>query len=258
LQAATADLQQARRELDAARLKLAECEKLEMIGRLAAGIAHEVKNPLTIVSLGIDYLSGSGLLDSAAASVVHKMKDGLKRAEVVIRGLLDFSAPSRLDARPQDLNCVVRQSLSLMQHEFTRGHVVVDINLADDLPLVNLDPAKMEQVFLNAFLNAVQAMPSGGTLGIRTCFRRLDEVIEVEISDTGAGISPEKLSDLFNPFFTTKPVGVGTGLGLSVSKMLVELHGGTIQIANRIEGGASLTLTFKAAAGTGDSSHEHK
>jgi len=249
-----ADVQRSREKLEAAQLHLAQAGKLEIIGRLAAGVAHEVKNPLTILSLGIDYLTRCGSLDKLAENVVHAMKGAVKRAEVVIHGLLDFSRPGQLDIRPDDPNRVLRQAVSLVKHELTRHHIVLETKLAGDLPPAALDATKIEQVFINLFLNAIHAMSAGGTLTVRTYFKPRSTVVDdgigdaahddrngegrivVEIDDTGTGIPEDKLAQIFDPFFTTKPVGIGTGLGLSLSKTLIELHGGTIQITNRIEG----------------------
>jgi signal transduction histidine kinase len=159
---------------------------------------------------------------------------------------------------------VVEQSLSLVSHELTKYHVNEVRELSEDLPPIRLDRNKMEQVFVNIFLNAAHAMSEGGTLTIKTYAKQLTEVIHnvgsrtadnfkvgetvvmAEVEDTGTGIPKDKLSEVFDPFFTTKATGKGTGLGLTVTKKIIDLHGGTIDIGNRKEGGARVTIMLKA------------
>jgi len=196
--------------------------------------------------------------------VMRAMRDAVYRADVIVRGLVDFSANRRLDAIPQDLNAMIQRSLLLVKHELVGAHVAAIPELAEDLPPVLLDPTKIQQVFVNLFMNAIQAMPRGGTLTVRTRARRLqsverdegsrsaerfragDRVVIAEVEDTGTGIPPDKLVKVFDPFFTTKPTGRGTGLGLTVTRKIVELHHGVVSIANRDGGGARVTLMFKA------------
>src|SRR5439155_10787967 len=165
-----------------------------------------------------------------------------------------------------DFNAVLEHSLWLVNFELTRSRICVARDLAADLPSVPLDKAKMEQVFINLFMNAIQAMPHGGTLSVKTSARRLehepevnersfgpfqtgDTVVIAEIQDTGLGIPPEKLPRIFEPFFTTKPTGVGTGLGLPVTKQIIDLHGGIINIEPASEGGVRVNLMLKAENG---------
>ncbi len=262
---AEVQLKQASTELNALQLQLIQAEKMESVGTLAAGIAHEVKNPLSIVLMGVDYLREQlPTGDDAARSVLQDMENAIRRADSVIRGLLDFSAASALSLNVQDLSVVFQQSLLLVKHETDKSHVRVVKELAQNLPAVRLDKSKIEQVFVNLFINAVHAMPGGGTLTVRTYstsltdaghhvgsrkadhFRIGDTVVIAEIDDTGTGIPPTQLSKVFDPFFTTKPTGKGTGLGLAVTSKIIALHGGTIDIKNREEGGVRVTIMFKA------------
>ena len=263
-------------ELIQAQLQLIQAEKLESVGRLAAGVAHEVKNPLAILLMGLDYLAEPDVRDGGSdQEVMRAMRDAVHRADAIIRGLVDFSANRRLDATPHDLNAMIRRALLLVKHELTGSHVSLVTEFLQDPPAVLLDPTKIQQVFVNLFINAVQAMPEGGTLTVRSYTRRLsaapydagsrqaerfragDYVVVAEVDDTGTGIPPDKLSKVFDPFFTTKPTGRGTGLGLTVTRKIIELHHGTISIANRDEGGARVTLMFKAHGSTHASQHEH-
>ena len=261
-------LRDALSNLKATQLQLIQAEKLESVGRLAAGVAHEVKNPLAIMLQGIHYLSKHLTTNGDNVTMaLQDMDNAVKRADSVVRGLLDFSAPSELSLNTEELNFVVEQSLSLVRHELDKYHVNVVRELSEHLPAVRLDRNKIEQVFVNIFLNAVHAMPDGGTLTIKTYTKRLTKVapnggsrkadhfrigqivVMVEVEDTGTGIPKDKVSEVFDPFFTTKSTGKGTGLGLAVTKKIIDLHGGTINIGNRKEGGARVTIMFKERGG---------
>jgi PAS domain S-box-containing protein len=265
LSAALASLKQAHEEMGAMQLQLIEAEKMKTIGRLAAGVAHEVKNPLAIITMGLDYLKQqdhSG--DPAVPMILRDLSDAVKRADMVIRGMLDYSAPKTLRLDAEDLNDIIEYSLLLIAGELDAVRHTVVKELQPDLPRVRLDRMKMEQVFVNVFTNAIHAMPDGGTLTVRTFSRQLtgvganigDErsesfrvgqmVVIAEVEDTGHGVPPDKLNKVFDPFFTTKPTGQGTGLGLSVTRSIMDLHGGTIALRNRETGGVTVTLTLGA------------
>jgi len=183
-------------------------------------------------------------------TILKNMKDAVRRADNVIRGLLDFSAPRTLHTAPTSLNQAIQQALLLVRHELVKNQIEVRSELSESLPRVTLDEGKMEQVFVNLFINAAHAMPSGGTLTVRTrCGPASGQfhdggTLIAEVEDTGPGIPEEKLAKVFDPFFTTKAPGKGTGLGLSVSKTIVEMHGARIDLRNRPEGGVRATLVF--------------
>ena len=250
-------LLQAHEKLKSAQMKLIQTAKLESIGRLAAGLAHEVKNPLAVIQLGVDYLTSTTKPDAStdAIETVKEMADAVQRADTVIKGLLNFSRAEKLALIPVDLNSMIEESLVLVRHEFIKHNIDLEKNLAAGLPQIGLDQGKVKQVFINMFMNAIQAMGSDGSLSVKTFRPPADtktagqnpdgENVVVQIEDTGSGIPEDKLDKLFEPFFTTKPVGSGTGLGLSVSKNIIELHGGTIKIGNRTDiRGAAVTITF--------------
>jgi signal transduction histidine kinase len=258
-------LQRSHEELIQTQLQLIQAEKMDSVGRLAAGVAHEVKNPLAILLMGIDFLIGSPVAkDTQNAAVLTAMREAVKRGNTIVRGLVDFSASRQLDLQNRDLNAVLEQSLLLVKHELVVAHVRMASELSPNLPAVRLDDSKMEQVFVNLLINACHAMPEGGTITIRTYSRRFetggegsgtwehgpfhqgDTIAIVEVDDTGPGIPPDKLTQVFDPFFTTKPAGKGTGLGLTVVRKIIELHGGMVEIRNRKEGGARVTVTLKA------------
>ncbi|MBI4598228.1 MAG: PAS domain S-box protein [Candidatus Omnitrophica bacterium] len=260
-----AKYRRANQELQEAQLRLIQAAKFESVGRLAAGVAHEVKNPLAIMVMGIDYLSrhvqGNG---PHVGVVLQDLNQAAWRADRVIKGLLDFSAPTEVNLEAGDLNATIEQALLLVRHALDKQHVRVATSFEPRLPMVRRDQTKLEQVFVNLFMNSIDAMPEGGTLSIRTyqttlpeasdgvghrdtgVFAAGDAVVMVEVDDTGVGIPDVHLLKLFDPFFTTKPTGKGTGLGLAVTKTIIRLHGGMITVKNRPEGGARATIVLKA------------
>jgi signal transduction histidine kinase len=268
LRKSLSDLKESHEELKEAQLQLIQAEKLESVSSLAAGVAHEVKNPLAIILQGLNYLSKRLPTDGDNAAIaIHDMEDAVKRADSVVKRLLDFSATSELSLATEELNSVVEQSLLLVKHELDKYHVNVVRELSESLPPVKLVRNKIEQVFINIFLNAIHAMPKGGTLTVKTYAKQLTEakhnvgsreadhfrigetVVMAEVEDTGTGIPNDHLAEIFDPFFTTKATGKGTGLGLTVTKKIIDLHGGTIDIGNRQGGGVKVTIMFKARGG---------
>jgi PAS domain S-box-containing protein len=257
------ELKTANEQLKAAQFRLIQAAKLESVGTLAAGVAHEVKNPLQTIVMGLDYLDRNLKAgDSNAPAVLTDMRDAVTRANTIIRGLLEFAAPAEFELKDDDLNALIGQSLRLVSGQVVASQIEVVRDLDSGLPPVSMDRRKMQQVFINLFINGLQAMPRGGTLTVRTragrCgqelaldkaafpqFRRGDRVVKVEVQDTGTGISEAHLLKVFDPFFTTKPVGVGSGLGLSVVKKIVDLHGGGIEINNAQDRGAIVTLVLR-------------
>lgn len=255
-------LQSAHQELRDVQLQLIDAEKMKSIGRLAAGVAHEVKNPLAIVRMGLEFLIQSPANDANTVLILKEMSDAVQRADDVIRGLLDFSAPKKIEVKHEDLNAIIDQALKLVRGEMKPGVEVIR-EFQKKLPPVELDAAKMSQVFVNLFINALHAMDETGTLTVRTFSKQLtgvganisgtrsesfrigSNIVVVEIDDTGHGVPEDKLAKIFEPFFTTKPTGVGTGLGLSVVKTIVDLHGATIDVRNLHDAGARVTIMFQ-------------
>jgi PAS domain S-box-containing protein len=257
-------LQAAHQQLRQVQLQLVEAEKMKSIGRLAAGVAHEVKNPLSILKMGLDFLKTIAIPDDSAPVILHEMAEAVYRADNVIRGLLDFSAPRKLETHPADLNKIIESALKMVRAEM-KAAITIDRELQPGLPLLALDAAKVSQVFINLITNALHAMPKGGMLRVRTYSRQLtgvgsnvggnrseafrvvgQRIVVAEIEDDGCGIPEDKLAKVFEPFFTTKPTGAGTGLGLSVVKTIIDLHGGTIDLCNRPDRGVRATIMFQA------------
>ena len=254
------------RELQDAQMKLIQAEKMESIGQLAAGVAHEVKNPLAIIQMGVDYLSSETGQDEVTGEVIRDIDDAVRRADSVIRGLLDFSRDKQLERTHGNINAVIDGSLRLVGHEMRQRNIEVKPHLATDLPDLELDANKLQQVLINLFMNAAHAMERDGELVVVSQLKTLhsrdelsrdhdqrfnkgDTVVWVEVRDSGPGINEADRNRIFDPFYTTKPVGEGTGLGLSVSRNIISLHQGSIDIRNRTEGGAVVTLMFRLNKG---------
>jgi signal transduction histidine kinase len=265
LQSVLADLTHSHEALKQAQFQLIHAEKMQTVGSLAAGVAHEVKNPLAIIEMGLECLESQRDFDADSLELVHhEMREAVSRANTVISGLLDFSSARELDIRSCNLPTIVEKALRLMRHEFMNNKIAIVQSFSADVPPCQLDAPRIEQVLVNLLANSCHAMPEGGILTVSTALRRItaedakwdagdrsghrfrqDELVaEVRISDTGCGISPEAMNRIFDPFFTTKPTGQGTGLGLTVARKIVDLHNGRLELANAPDGGAVATVLF--------------
>ncbi len=235
LQEANLDLQQARNEVIRA-------ERLAAVGELAAGVAHELRNPLTSVKLLLQHAIQSPQSVGLNESKLQLILEEIGRMETIIQGLLDFSRPGTLRRAYHDIRETLQRALNLV--EGRARHQGIEISKAEGQNplLVNGDSEQLHQVLVNLLLNAIEAMPNGGQLSVAV-FRSVDEhFVQMEIRDTGAGISSEVLSRLFEPFTTTKDQG--TGLGLAISRRIVEQHGGTLVASNHPDGGAVFVVTL--------------
>lgn len=223
-------------------------EKMASIGLLAAGVAHEVNTPLTGISSFTQMLLEGADPNDPRTRVLEKIERQTFRAAKIVNGLLNLSRPGAATAEraPVDLNVVINDVLSLLEHQFRVGHVQVRRDLASPGPVVLGIEHKLQQVFLNLFLNARDAMPKGGWLSIAT--RLADGRAVAEIADTGGGIPSDQLPRIYDPFFTTKTIGQGTGLGLSVTYGIVREHEGAINCESQVGVGTRFTLSFPAAA----------
>jgi two-component system NtrC family sensor kinase len=220
-------------------------EKMASIGLLAAGVAHEVNTPLTGISSFTQMLLENSPPDAPSTEVLQKIERQTFRAAKIVNGLLNLARPAQIDSGPCDLNAVINDVLSLLEHQFRTGSIQVRKELAAGSPLVQGIEHKLQQVFLNLFLNARDAMPSGGWLTIVT--REDRNAAVVEIGDTGSGIPAEQLSRIYDPFFTTKEIGKGTGLGLSITYGIVQEHGGTITCDSQIGQGTRFSIHLPLA-----------
>jgi len=236
-----------------AEAKLVESERLAAVGQVAAGIAHEVRNPLSGIKMSAQ-LIGRRLREHSPADAesADVMLAEIARLEVIIDDLLTFAGPIRLAAKEGDLNAVVSEVLDFMARQLDHAGTEARRELAADLPAVPLDPRRIRQVVLNLVLNAVEAMPGGGTLTMRT--RAAGDAVLADIEDTGHGIAPDAAGRLFEPFFTTKDGG--SGLGLGVSRTLIEAHGGTLAFEPLTKGTRfTFSLPLSASGAIGNPAH---
>jgi PAS domain S-box-containing protein len=233
--------------------QLMQTEKLSSIGLLAAGVAHEINTPLTGISSYTQILlketqntqnTKDNRDDERRREILEKIEKQTFRASEIVGGLLSFSRLGGGEFTVVDVNQIIHDSLSLLDHQFDRSRINVARDLYNSLPPVYGNTGRLQQVFVNLFLNARDAMPSGGELGIHTGMN--ESMVVVDISDTGNGIPRENLKRVFDPFFTTKGIGKGTGLGLAVSYGIIQEHGGGIFVESDAGKGTCFTLKLPA------------
>jgi two-component system sensor histidine kinase HydH len=218
---------------------LQRSERLAALGKLSAGIAHEIRNPLGSIKGSIEILEGEIPADSPKREFIRIIKEETARLNSIVGEFLKFARRVKPAMKPTWINELVDSTLVLLQKEASECGITVSKNLDPGIPEANLDPDQIRQVLLNVILNGIQAMPQGGVLQVRTGICRDGSCVSVEISDTGAGIEGAEIQHVFDPFYTTKDHG--SGLGLSISFQLVESHGGRIEALRNPDRG----MTFR-------------
>jgi two-component system NtrC family sensor kinase len=224
--------------------QMSQTEKLTSLGLLAAGVAHEVNTPLAVISNYIQMLAKQMPEGDPRQSIIEKIVKQTFRASEIVNNLLNFSRTGAAEATDIDVNRVVEETLSLVAHPLKTSQIQVVKQLGEPLPPVRGSANKLQQVFLNLFLNARDAMPAGGMLEVRTAAH--NGSVEIEVADTGGGIPREHIHRIFDPFFTTKSNGRGTGLGLSVSYGIIKEHSGKIDVRSTPGKGTSFHVEFPA------------
>jgi len=224
--------------------QLVASEKLAAVGRLTAGVSHEILNPLNIITLSLQLMIEDPDSHPATTEQLQVLEDQAHRIAKITQNLLYFSRQTEPERRQVDLGEIVTQTLGLLERELTLDNIELDLNLAERLPPVSADQHQLQQVVLNLLTNARDAMPKGGRLSLSTEAVQTDgrKFVELRVEDTGPGIAPGHLNKLFDPFFTTKDEGEGTGLGLSICQGIIEAHGGSIRAENGPEGGAAFVV----------------
>src|SRR5271157_80468 len=229
-------------ELVAMQARVAQSERLASLGMLAAGVAHEVNNPLggilALTALTVEDMPPDDSNRENLAEVIHQTE----RCRDIVKGLLEFSRQSKGNTEPLDLNKVLQDTLSLVEKQALFFNIDVVWKLDPELPHVIADRSQFQQVFMNILMNAVQAMNERGTITVVTRYDRSRNSAEAAISDTGQGIPPEEIDHIFDPFFTTKESGHGTGLGLSIAYGIVTTHRGTIFVQSELGKGSTFTV----------------
>jgi len=232
-------------EKEKLREEMIRLDRLASLGKLSAGIAHEVRNPLTGLSLLLDDLHDNAALAGDDRNMIKKALAEIERVERLISALLNYSTPVRADFRISDLNSVVNDTALLMRRQCERQNVAIRVATAE-LPHFRFDPEKIKQALMNVVKNALEALPKGGEIRIATTVTAEQAILTV--SDTGSGISAENLALVFEPFFTSK--GAGTGLGLSITQRIIEEHHGQISVKSSAATGTVFTIQLPLAIDT--------
>jgi signal transduction histidine kinase len=234
-----------KRKLEKQVKRVEQSEKLISIGRLAAGVAHEINNPLANASLNVEILRNrlKHLDNPEVMTRLGNMEKNIGKAAAIAKELLQFSRDTKSDMIPIDINSIIKGSLTLMEHKFREMSVHTDLS---DTPELTGDPVKLEQVLMNILDNAQFAMQPGDEIRIESSFH--NGSVEITVTDSGKGISQESLPKVFDPFFTTKEVGVGTGLGLSICYGIIDQHKGEISIESKDGEGTRVTITLPATS----------
>jgi len=227
--------------------KLLQSEKQASIGRLAAGVAHEINNPLTGVLTFTHMLLNRKDIDGEVREDLETIAQATERVRDIVKGLLDFSRQTKIEPEPTDINELIKNSVNLIANQALVKGVILCFDLQENLPKRTVDASQIQSVVINILLNGIDASDKGGHITVTTGLsvstgKNRYKGIEIGITDTGCGISEENLDKLFDPFFSTKEVGKGTGLGLSVSYGIIERHGGTIQVKSKVGMGTTFII----------------
>jgi len=230
-------------------LRMQQTERLAVVGELAAGLAHEVKNPLAGIKVSIEVLANELTLEQEDREVFLRIINEIYRIETLLKSLLSYARPPEPETAPLDLHQLLDTTIKSAGYSLINpantAKLIKEIEIVKDfspeLPPVIADRGQIQQVFLNLMLNAIDAIPAKGTITITTK-KESNHTVQISITDTGKGMSPENMNKIFNPFFTTKPKG--TGLGLAICKRLIELHNGTIHVSSTPGEGTTFYITI--------------
>lgn len=254
-------VEQESRELKAAHERALHIEKMASLGKMAAVVAHEINNPLSgiltyakLLRKWIDRGEASREKHDEALQCLDLIASESRRCGDLVKNLLSFSRTSPMNLEATDLNAVVERSARLAEHQMELSAIQLHLDLAPSLPRVQCDPAQIEQVLIALVMNALDAMPQGGNLWLQTCLRRGE--VEIQVRDDGCGIRPEILPQVFEPFLTTKDSAHGVGLGLAISRGIIERHHGRIEVQSELGKGTTFTITLPRQAGPTAAAHE--
>ncbi|MGA8141326.1 MAG: ATP-binding protein [Desulfobaccales bacterium] len=238
-------------ELQVHQEELVQSRKIAAVGTLTSGIAHELNNPINNIVLSAEVLKEDfrELSQEEALGLIQDIMGQAERAADIVKGLLDFSRSERPEIEPLDIAAVVQDTLKLVRNQLSLSGIQADLDLPQNLPQVQGNRKSLQQVFLNLFINAIQAMLDGGSLTVRAYPTPDGQWLKVQVTDTGMGIAAEHLPHIFDPFYTTKEVGRGTGLGLSVTYGIVEKHGGRIEVESEKGKGSTFSVVLPVRQG---------
>ncbi|MDJ0803896.1 MAG: ATP-binding protein [Desulfobacterales bacterium] len=224
---------QIQKELEQTQVQLLQAEKMASLGKLAAGVAHQINNPLGGIILFAGLMLEEYDLEEAAREDLNRILRDAERCKDTVKELLEFARQTRHEMRPLDINEAIVRTLFLLENQTLFQNIEIMRQLDDGIPPVRGDSQQLNHLFMNIILNAVQAMQGSGKLTVSTKRGPNDKRAHIAIADTGPGIPPDVMPQIFDPFFTTKEEGEGTGIGLSLVYGIVENHGGTIRAVNR-------------------------
>ncbi|HEX9114336.1 MAG TPA: ATP-binding protein, partial [Nitrospirota bacterium] len=240
-------LERARRRVERYHYEqMKRAERLASIGEMAAGIAHDIKNPLAGIAGVIQIIKKEETMGDQKRVVLDEVLAQVQRMDKAVRNLLSFARPPEPKMTVSDINEIIGKLLDFLAPQFAKNHIMTERKLAPGLPWLTLDPDLLQQAFINIALNAIQAMPEGGKFIAETRTTKptveTPGSVEIVFTDTGKGVQPENLVKIFNPFFTTRQQG--TGLGLAITQRIIEQHGGEITVTSAPDKGATFTIVF--------------
>lgn len=250
-------LEDKNRELYRAQQEIIQSEKLASVGRLAAGIAHEIGNPIGIILGYLHLLLNQQVDDEEKTDYLKRMNTETERINAIIRELLDYAQPSTLQRTELDLNTIIEETYALVSYQKGFQRIMVTVNLEPDMPGLYADEKQIRQILINLTLNALDAMPVEGIINYTTAYSPETEHILFSITDTGAGIPENLQQKVFDPFFTTKEPGKGTGLGLSNVQRIVDALGGRITVVSAPGKGTTFTILFPVVKKTAAETTSH-
>ena len=223
--------------------------KMAAVGTLTSGIAHELNNPLNNIGITTEALieGYGGYSSDERLKMLDQIYTQVERASGTVRNLLDFTRKEQSVFTSVSIPAILNSTARLVGNELKLGGIELSLDLEDELPEIKGNPRNLQQVFLNLFLNAIQAMPKGGRLDIRALTDE-DGFLRVDVSDTGVGIPAEQVEKIFEPFFTTKDPGKGTGLGLSVAFATIEAHQGRITVESEVDKGTTFSVFLRSSS----------
>ncbi len=246
--------------------QLIQNEKMAALGRLASGLAHQIRNPLEIIIMGVEFLSGTlQNKNKNSEKAIVKIKQAADRTNNIITNFLRFSRKSELVFKPINVNMLINETVNLIEHRINQNNIKIRRKYAEESMKVEADKGMLQQVFVNLLNNAIDAMPNGGEIGINVKNKKAMHIAErigyrdsdyfkigeimtvIEIEDTGKGITDDELPKVFEPFFTTKDVDKGTGLGLSLAHLIIDRHRGTIGVESTVNQGTKFTIKLQPA-----------
>jgi two-component system, NtrC family, sensor kinase len=246
-------VEQKTRELSGAQEEMLRVERMASIGKLAAVVAHEINNPLagilTYAKLLKKRLSKEPQPNAENLSMLELMESESRRCGEIVKNLMTFARPTSVNMEPSELNAIIDRCVRLVQHQLALKSVELHLDLFKDLPPVRCDPGQIEQVILALMMNAIDAMPNGGNLSVSSRIGPNSQHVQIEVRDDGVGMPREVLAKMFEPFFTTKEHGRGLGLGLAISRNIVDRHGGRIEVSSEPGHGTIFTITLSQQFG---------